>query len=373
MVRSFLPVGQGAFYCECFKSDKNSFNIVYDCGSLPDQGIVEREIRNHFQKGERIDALFISHLDEDHINGIPYLLKYCNVKRIYFPLIASENRGIMDIYYLSKNIHGFTYDFFMDPFGAIEDLDLDVRPQLIQIEEGEEAEERERWGNDLDIDRRESGTNVFKDIKRAYDLKDNIYDEWLYIPFNFRQNERVKLLLVNLEKQFIRRIEKEEVAQIWRDNASGDRNKIREAYRKIPGGFNTNSMTLFSGTTTYRLRQFYSKCLEKCCFGCYGCKLSGCLYLGDYDASGKIKWEKLTNAYKKYWEYIGCVQIPHHGSKYNFNNGLLEMNAFFVISAGYSNRFRHPHSCVLKKFLLENKMPYIVTDQVGSAAFFRVC
>lgn len=35
MVRSFIPVGQGAFYCEQFldKQTKEIINIVYDCGS----------------------------------------------------------------------------------------------------------------------------------------------------------------------------------------------------------------------------------------------------------------------------------------------------------------------------------------------------
>lgn len=35
MVRRFLPVGQGAFYCEQFDNpfDTARINVVYDCGS----------------------------------------------------------------------------------------------------------------------------------------------------------------------------------------------------------------------------------------------------------------------------------------------------------------------------------------------------
>ncbi|MGN0413598.1 MAG: hypothetical protein ACI4FV_11240 [Lachnospiraceae bacterium] len=35
MIRKFLPVGQGAFYCECFDNlvAGESINIIYDCGS----------------------------------------------------------------------------------------------------------------------------------------------------------------------------------------------------------------------------------------------------------------------------------------------------------------------------------------------------
>ena len=35
--RIFLPVGQGAFYCECFEDSVSGrrFNFVYDCGARP--------------------------------------------------------------------------------------------------------------------------------------------------------------------------------------------------------------------------------------------------------------------------------------------------------------------------------------------------
>lgn len=34
MLRSFLPVGQGAFYLERFETNDGRINVVYDCGSL---------------------------------------------------------------------------------------------------------------------------------------------------------------------------------------------------------------------------------------------------------------------------------------------------------------------------------------------------
>ena len=92
MIRSFLPVGQGAFYCEQFmwNFETERINIVYDCGSSTNVKLVEEQIKNNFEKDEIIHAVFISHLDEDHINGIPFLLKYCKVKKNLFSII---NRG----------------------------------------------------------------------------------------------------------------------------------------------------------------------------------------------------------------------------------------------------------------------------------------
>lgn len=96
--RSFLPVGQGAFYTEQFTYDSQKVNVIYDCGSTTDIKKVEEQIENRFSKNEIINAVFLSHLDRDHINGLPYLLKYCIVKNLFFPLITKESKGMLRLY-----------------------------------------------------------------------------------------------------------------------------------------------------------------------------------------------------------------------------------------------------------------------------------
>ena len=76
MTRAFLPVGQGAFYMETFALDSGKATIIYDCGSSTDVHIVEQMIQNLFKPGEDIAGVFISHFDEDHTNGLPFLLKH---------------------------------------------------------------------------------------------------------------------------------------------------------------------------------------------------------------------------------------------------------------------------------------------------------
>ena len=52
MIRSFLPVGQGAFYYEHFESDETTtgeaINVIYDCGSSTGVKIVEEKIKRNF-------------------------------------------------------------------------------------------------------------------------------------------------------------------------------------------------------------------------------------------------------------------------------------------------------------------------------------
>ena len=65
MIRSFLPVGQGAFYTEQFDC---GVNVVYDCGSSTSRSAIEKQIACTFESREKIQAVFISHLHEDHIH-----------------------------------------------------------------------------------------------------------------------------------------------------------------------------------------------------------------------------------------------------------------------------------------------------------------
>ena len=131
MIRSFLAVGQGAFYCEQFRMDSLSekINVIYDCGS-DNVEMVHEQIQNNFEKGEIIHAVFISHLDNDHINGLPYLLKYCKVKKIFFPLIERKNLQYISLFNLIKNgtNASFLLEFLENPYRAIRNLNLDYRP-----------------------------------------------------------------------------------------------------------------------------------------------------------------------------------------------------------------------------------------------------
>ena len=151
--------------------------------------------------------------------------------------------------------------------------------------------------------------------------------------------------------------------------------KIRALYDGIKGKFNANSLTLYSGHDDLRITQSVD---EKSGISCLSLdKLpanvaSGCLYLGDFDASKRSHWKQLTCAYEKYWDLIGCVQIPHHGSMYNFNTRFLRLRAYNVISAGYGNRHRHPSCHVLSRYQRQGRFPFVVTQDPRSLLCMRV-
>ena len=141
MLRNFLPVGQGAFYCESFRcKNGKKINVVYDCGSSTDVKIVEYEIINNFKQGEVIHALFISRLDEDHVNGIPFLLKYCNVKNVFYTIISDKDKLDLKIYLQIIDKNGFAYRFLNEPFQTVREYSSFKKIAIYGIEDDSKCE-----------------------------------------------------------------------------------------------------------------------------------------------------------------------------------------------------------------------------------------
>ncbi len=373
MFREFCAVGQGAFYRETFKGKGENINVIYDCGASPCKKCVKREIERVFEKGEIIHALFISHFHEDHVNGIPFLIQHCNVKRIFFPLLSEENKILLKIKLYIEDQDSFAYKFIEDPkkaIGNIEKESLDYNePILIGVLEGEQRNDVEQ----IDVEDNmitcdeviHSGENVSEKIDGRL-----VNIEWSYIPYNFRQEDRIKALKVELSKQGIKM---EDLIKSGLKKDEKMLKDIKKVYVKVVRNFNSNSMTLFSGVLETCIGQWYHETwisFRRAFFGCQLYKhLSGdisCLYTGDYDASGDQMFNELKDKYNQYWSSIGCIQIPHHGSRHNHNIKLIEKGRCYIISAGYKNKYNHPDPQVIKEICLEGGIPLIVTEKTSS-------
>jgi hypothetical protein len=141
---------------------------------------------------------------------------------------------------------------------------------------------------------------------------------------------------------------------------------IRNVYKSIPGDLNTNSMVVYSGPINHRVSiRCYPRIprYDYYCSRCFQSSLSGCLYTGDYDASGYNKWSDLYSNYRKYWESIGTIQIPHHGSKHNYNERISDDSKMLIISSGTINKYHHPHASVIKDLVRKKVKFYWVTEK----------
>lgn len=111
----FHGVGQGLYYdCTIRESpDKDIFRFVYDCGSLyaADKKDLRQQIENN-QK-ERLDALFVSHFDTDHISAIPTLLDAFDVKSVFIPYFSPEELKLLAL--LAEGADERLYKLYEDP------------------------------------------------------------------------------------------------------------------------------------------------------------------------------------------------------------------------------------------------------------------
>ena len=83
-----LDVGQG----QSILLQSRAETIIIDCGSM-DQNAAQVTYDAVFERSNRtIDAIVLTHLDSDHINGVETVLNRLNVKRLYLyhPLAESE-------------------------------------------------------------------------------------------------------------------------------------------------------------------------------------------------------------------------------------------------------------------------------------------
>ena len=360
ITRLILPVGQGAFYVEKFKNGKN---IVYDCGSISNRKKIPELIEKYFGKNEAIEALFISHLDKDHMNGVEELLKKCEVKRICFPLITEEMKLALKIKVMIEEAMGNSYSKFMkefveDPEAAIKKIKEDIKIKLIEILPNDEENNKKNDNEDTKNQKikrikKKSGEDIAEEIEGLeHSCNEN---KWKLIPYNFKQETRINEFEKKLEKEFGKKISLKEVEKIWKENED-NREKIKKVYENLKGNLNTNSMTLFSGVREVGKQMQYDSSYVKV----------GCLYTGDYEAKGKNKWKTLEEAYTEYWKWIGMIQVPHHGSIRNCNDALISKKAVYFLSAGEKNTYKHPSQNVVRgiRFKYHNNL-YIVTESKG--------
>jgi hypothetical protein len=408
ILRLFHPVGQGAFYTEHIFYNYEKFNVVYDCGSSTNKTIVESQIQKSFEKGETIHALFISHLHEDHINGIPFLIKYCHVKNIFFPLISDVNKLIL-LQELNeqKSSNDFTYQFISNPKNAINNLENNgrIKPKLIAVQEV--SPDNSPSDNDDLFDLEDDSNSQANSEWQLFDQSilsgrkltySRLKDIWEYIPFNFEQNiqkEKLEKILYEsgitvyngqfMEGEVI--IPPEEVIT---KKKRAFNEIIGKTYDKISGKRNGNSMTVYSGRLSrissiygsldlrmdderffngwiyneifyldYSRRRFVNRYWSRG-------KNPGCLYTGDYDASTDTYFNALKTHYEKYWSTIGCFQVPHHGSAWNFNTGFIENDKVYIISAGTKNSYGHPDADVIQSIHIGGGHPFVITEDCSS-------
>ena len=187
IIRTFHPIGQGAFYTEEFiDSDKRKFVMVLDCGTETAVEAMDVSLdyqidsfKNSLGDNPQIDLLFISHFHDDHIKGINKLIDGVKVIRTIIPMLdwptltLTRVRNYLKIYpnntVLANEIDQTISDLYLKVndsgrFGMVQV----VSPDTNDIHGVEERTQDLIYGN----------KKILSGFKIPYE---NI---WEYIPFN---------------------------------------------------------------------------------------------------------------------------------------------------------------------------------------------
>lgn len=96
----------------------------------------------------------------------------------------------------------------------------------------------------------------------------------------------------------------------------------------------------------------------------------GCLYMGDIDLSDpssiylttSIIVADIKTHLGHFYNYIGTIQIPHHGSKDNYKSDILDSRMNCAIISHRENDIHHPHTNVMSDIRSKNCRPFNVTE-----------
>lgn len=304
VTRTFGKVGQALFSVE----RRENVVIVYDCGfGAGMKNKIGDVIKDLIKPEERVKALFISHYDKDHINGVQELLNYCNVEHLFLPLVPCF-RMFLFLTTLKTNTLELVVNFLEKAQNA--NLE-DTRVHYVSMEDGSQTSSLMSI-NDLP-----------EVIPSNSEIRLDDIEDWIYRPYNRRlmKDEECNTFLDKLRElhpsaandinTYVKCTECDwnGLMNVWRNHDL----KLKEALIKAKIAkknlINSYSMTLYSGSKN---------------------TANGCLYTGDYDASHNM--DELRVAYSDLWDNITIIQVPHHGSCRNFSNGLIKDNVEYVIS-----------------------------------------
>lgn len=359
ITRTFHPVGQGAFYTEefHFESDK-TYRVVFDCGG--NENIIENIVENAFYHREDspqtvIDAVFISHFDDDHVNGLPFLFQYYDVRNLVLPLLSKEDalKYSYDLCHIKGDII-----YFKKLLNAMIDESVQSFNDCHVVHVSLASEDDTFDNTDpISISRLGAVTTV------KYIKPEKSFD-WIFACFNYgnENKQRTNQFLNELKKRNINTFTNlvypnnvDKFIDEYKSDNNHFRELIKQAYNEVKGTMNGNSMVTYSGSISlskslikhYHLRHI----INKVCICCCGFYKPGCIYFGDYEAEGKDKWKKFLSFYNHLWNNVGVVQVPHHGSKHNYNSNINTDPKLNVINAKSKNRYRHPSASVLKEIV----------------------
>ena len=386
---------------------RSKFRYVYDCGSRQLKRckvLAQRYTKSLDDK--RIDLLFLSHFDDDHVNGVPELLSASSGARaetIVMPWVDNVERLIAfgKASLRGKAISPFFRSLIVDPGTAL----ATFRPgRVVFIRRGPRDPD---GGRLIDLNPEDGPDGSFRAKIRPADEGKGVWypaqstlsadgstdifvvDDGTVVdvsatamPFSWLFKPYVRVSDAARVSAFERDAEMRlcwswgafrhwvEDADVRRDLVS-DPLKIRalaDAYRSAFGDRNLTSLSLFSGPDTDSNRG--GRLLLS--LGSSGCQLVrkiGWLGTGDAPLKNHKDANELLSHYLPQQASISTLGLPHHGSVHNYSAAVVAtfQPETCVASAKPPRNWKHPHPAVMADVTSQGAVAVHVDDTDGSA------
>lgn len=383
VVYGFFPVGQGLFSYGAIISEyeeKEVFSWVYDCGTSSKIKLVEESVDEleKIKKRSNIDIIFISHYDEDHINGIDILLNVFSASLLVLPYISFEDI-VVQIGMGNFQVGGKALDMALDPAGYLLKKGLSLKSIILVPPDKGVEEDIESETVELD----DGGEITFSYQGKFFEHHVPIYIKDLHGPLSFvgiwdfyTYNAPLKKMVSDELRQRIKLHKNNK--NICHESLKKLGKMFSEEHGKSSRSKNIISTYAFGTPASYvdkTIPQGVNEVFDRSIINFNGmCNVKGgqedsgfgILYTGD----GSLRSKKDMNNFKKSSllnqakNDCLCFQVMHHGAESGFNKDVPSLlnPSYSVISSDPSNRgYNHPHKDVILS-LYKNRIVQVDKD-----------
>ncbi len=395
IVRTQWPVGQGCFATGLIDVGASEpLHYVYDCGARS-LAHLEPLVAAYARKVPEIDALFVSHLDGDHVDGLDTLLARLDATSVYLPYLSAAERllNLAEAEYEDRRLTSSFVQAQFDPAGWFGRRGVErvvfVRnggdgrspetPPVAPREGGGEGRPRlVETATVTSITAKAAGTAALLEMQIdgfIAVMQGSQARDWILQPYvprvddarirQFESRIRQVLALKDIES-----IDNAAVERLLKTPTG--RTSLRKCYDEIlrdgsGSRHNAVSMSLYSGPRSDTSRWNFEARHDHGWWIEGSTNASGWIGTGDAKLKSSSKRKAWKAYYRRALHSTGTLLLPHHGSRVNFHADLVSAPNLYAYIAAADERdegYRHPSAEVVEAIDAAGKTLIHVTKRL---------